>query len=96
MEKNLRKNVYMYTHINRYIRTCTYMSQNHFAVYLKLTHYKSIALQFKKKIIQIYAYICITESLCCISETNKTLQITYTSIEKKKRILRSMSYVCHV
>ena len=49
MEKNLRKNVYMYT----------YMLLNHFAVYLKLTHYKSIALQFFKKTntgIYIYMY----------------------------------------
>ena len=72
MEKNLRKNVYMYTYINMNICTCTYMSLNHFAVYLKLTHYKSITFQLKK-IIQVYAYICITESLCCTPETNKTL-----------------------
>ena len=28
-------------------------------------------------------YICITESLCCIPETNPILYINYTSIKKK-------------
>ena len=33
---------------------------------------------------------CITESLCCTSETNTTLYINYTSIKKKIRIRLSL------
>ena len=33
-----------------------------------------------KKKIDICVYICITEFLCWIPETNTTLQINYTSI----------------
>ena len=28
--------------------------------------------------------VCATESLCCILETNTTLQINYTSLKRKK------------
>ena len=30
-------------------------------------------------------YICVTESLCCIPETNRTWFINYTSILKRKK-----------
>ena len=36
----------------------------------------------KKK--NIYIYICITESLCCVLETNTTLEIKCISIKKIK------------
>ena len=31
-----------------------------------------------------YIHIWISESLCCVPETNRTLYINYTSIKKKK------------
>ena len=39
MGKNIKKNIYIYI----------YKKQNHFAVYQKLKHYKSIILQFRRK-----------------------------------------------
>ena len=38
----------------------------------------------RKKKIYIYIYICITESLCCVLETNATLEIKCISIKKIK------------
>ena len=32
-----------------------------------------------------YAYICITESLCCIAVMNTTLYINYISIKKRRQ-----------
>ena len=31
--------------------------------------------------VHVYIYACITESLCCMPETNMTLEINYTSIK---------------
>ena len=43
MENNMKKDIYVYTHI------CLYMYINHFAVHQKLTyHYKSAILQLNK------------------------------------------------
>jgi len=35
----------------------------------------------RKNIFKNNAYICITESLCCIAKINATLKINYTSIQ---------------
>ena len=32
-----------------------------------------------------YIYACVTESLCCIPETNTTLLINYTTIQKRRK-----------
>ena len=33
----------------------------------------------------VYIYICISESLCCTTETNTTSYINYISIKLKKK-----------
>lgn len=33
------------------------------------------------KRIQVYIYVCIVESLCCILETNTAFEINWTSIK---------------
>ena len=35
-----------------------------------------------KKNVYTYTYVCITESLCCTTEFNATLQINYISVKK--------------
>lgn len=45
-------------------------------------------------------YVCIMESLCCISEINPTLSINYTSIKKLGKKLKNIrsgfgSQLCH-
>ena len=39
----------------------------------------------------LFILLYITESLCCIPETNMTLQINFTSIWQKKYSLNSLS-----
>ena len=42
----------------------------------------SVITSKEKEFENIYIYTCITESLCCIPETNTILKINYTSAKR--------------
>ena len=42
----------------------------------------SVITSKEKEFENIYIYTCITESLCCIPETNTILKINYTSTKR--------------
>ena len=53
-------------------------------------NWSDLAEAIREKNLKENRYICITESLCCTSETNRTLSINYISIRKSLNQLMSL------